>query len=237
MNRRARRDRREKTTCRALVPVCQALTLCSGDVFVTPYSPMLCVVRPDERPTRSGGCSRCIELAGGSPAAVSAGAPRSRPRAAGETPPSEWGVKSPQGAVWLRGGEQVRRPSIKRTLQPRDINNRKVGLAEPLMSRRRPQTAARTGARQDARGVRRRACGHSSMRNRRDPSRRPARGPGGEGTARVGVTTSGVGGPYKPTVKRDRVGRESEGSIVLLTSVEKAGRGKGPCFGHGGVRR
>jgi RNA-directed DNA polymerase len=58
------------------------------------------------------------------------------------------------------------------------------------------------------------------MRNRRCPSRRPA---------------SGEGGPYKPTAKWDRAGRESEGSIVLLTPAEKAGRGKGPCFGRGGV--
>jgi hypothetical protein len=90
------------------------------------------------------------------------------------------------------------------------------------MSRRRPQTAARSGARQDARGVERRACGHSSMRNRRDPSRRP---------------TLGVGDPYKLMAKGDRVGRESEGSIVPPTPVEKAGRGKGPCFGCGCVRR
>ena len=59
---------------------------------------------------------------------------------------------------------------------------------------------------QDARGVGRRACGHSSMRNRRDPSRRP---------------TSGEGDPYKPTVKGDRAGRESEGLIVPLTPVTK----------------
>jgi hypothetical protein len=181
------------------------------------------MVRPDESAPRfygRGFC--CIELAGASPAAVSAGAPRSRPRATGATLASEWGVKSPRGAVRHHGGEPVRRPSMKRTLQPREINTRKVGLAEPLISRRRLQTAARAGARQDARGAGRRACGHSSVRNRRDPSRRP---------------TLGVGGPYKPTVKGDRVGRESEGSIVLLTPVEKAGRGKGPCFGHGCVRR
>lgn len=177
------------------------------------------MVRPDEFAPICCGCGFCcVKLVGESPAAVSAGAPRSRPRATGETLASEWGVKSPRGAVWLRGGEQVRRPSMKRTLQPREIGNRKVGPAEPLISRRRQQTAARTGARQDARGAGRRACGHSSMRNRRDPSRRP---------------TLGVGGPYKPTVKGDRVGRESEGSIVLLTPVEKAGRGKGPCFGRG----
>jgi len=112
---------------------------------------------------------------------------------------------------------------MKRTLQPREIDTRKVGLAEPLMPRRRQQTASvRTGGMQDARGVWRRAWGHSSVRNRRDPSRRP---------------TSGEGGPYKPTAKGDRVGRESEGSIVPVTPVEKAGRGKGPCLGRVGVGR
>ena len=166
------------------------------------------MLRPDESLLRERSDSCCIELAGGSPAAVSAGAPRSRPRASRETVPSEWGVESPQGAVGLLGGEQVRRPSIKLTLQPRDIDTRKVGPAEPLMPRRRQQTASRSGARQDARGVRRRACGHSLMRNRRGPSRRP---------------TSGGGGPYKRNVKRERAGRESEGLIVLLTPVEKIG--------------
>ena len=200
------------------------------------------MVRPDEptvKRTRRG--SRCIELAGESPAAVSAGAPRSRPRASREIAPSEWGVESPQGAVGFPGGEQVRRPSLKRTLQPREINSRKVGLAEPLMSRRRQQTASerrpplagspKSGAMQDARGVGRRACGHSSMRNRRDPSRRPVLG------RRCRATLSGEGGPYKPMAKWDRAGRESEGLIVLLTPVDKAGRGKGPCFGRGGVGR
>ena len=180
------------------------------------------MLRPERTtPLRWGG-SRCIELAGVSPVAVGAGTPRSRPRAPEETPSSEWGVKSPQVVVRLLRGKQVRRPSVKRTLQPRDINTRKVGLAEPLMSRRRQQTASSSGPMQDARGVRRRACGHSSMRNRRDPSRRPA---------------LGEGGPYKPMVKWDRAGRESEGPIVPLTPVEKAGRGKGPCFGRGGVGR
>ena len=75
---------------------------------------------------------------------------------------------------------------------------------------------------QDAHGVWRRARQHSLIRNRRDPSWRP---------------TSGEGDPYKPKVKWGRAGRESEGFIVLLTPVEKAGRGKGPCFGHVGVRR
>ena len=46
----------------------------------------------------------------------------------------------------------------------------------------------------------------------------------------VPAATSGKGDPYKPKVKWDRAGRESEGFIVLTTPAEKAGRGKGPCF-------
>ena len=158
----------------------------------------------------------CIKLAGESPVAANAGEPRSRPRAMGETPSPERGVESPQEAVWLPGGRQVRRPSVMRTLQPREITSRKAGLAEPLMSRRRQKTASGTGAMQDTRGVWRRACGHSWMRNRRDPSRRPA---------------SGVGGPYKPTAKGDRAGRESEGSVVPLTPATKTPvEGRGPAL-------
>ena len=164
------------------------------------------MVRPDRIVQHRLSGSSCIELAGASPVAVSAAAPRSRPRAREEILSSEWGVKSPQRVVGSAGGEQVRRPSIKRTLQPRDIRTRKVGPAEPLMSRRRQQTASASGWVQDARGVRRRACGHRSMRNRRDPSRRP---------------TLGEGAPYKPTAKGDRAGRESEGPVVPMTPVCK----------------
>jgi hypothetical protein len=53
------------------------------------------------------------------------------------------------------------------------------------------------------------------VRNRRDPSRRP---------------TSGAGGPYKPMVKGDRVGRESEGFIVPWTPVERPVEGRGPAL-------
>jgi hypothetical protein len=113
-------------------------------------------------------------------------------------------------------------------LQPREISNRKVGLAEPLMSRRRQQTAYWIGATQDTRGVEGTACGDSSMRNRRDPSR---------------LLTSSEGGPYKPTAKAERAGRESEGFIVpkgrrsLPEKLAKAGGGKEPCFGYGRVWR
>lgn len=60
---------------------------------------------------------------------------------------------------------------------------------------------------------------------------------GAEQERPVPAAKSGEGGPYKPTAKGDRAGRESEGLIVPLTPAEKAGRGKGPCFGHGRVWR
>ena len=147
-----------------------------------------------------------IKLAGASPVAVGTDAPRSRPRAREEIPPPEWGVKSPPGVVQLLGGGQVHRPSQERILQPREIRTRKDGQAEPLMSRRRQQTLRVIGTAEDARGVWRRACGQRLMWNRRDPSRRP---------------TLGAGDPHKPMAKGDRVGRESEGSIVPPTPVTK----------------
>jgi len=75
---------------------------------------------------------------------------------------------------------------------------------------------------QDTYGVRRRARSQSLIRNKRDPSWRP---------------TSGEGGSYKPMAKGNRAGRESEGFIVLTTPANKAGRGKGPCFGRVDVKR
>ena len=74
------------------------------------------MVRPDRAIRLMRGGSRCIELAGASPAAASAGSPRGRSRASRETPPFEWGVRSPPRVVRRAGGEQVRRPSVKRTL-------------------------------------------------------------------------------------------------------------------------
>ena len=51
------------------------------------------------------------------------------------------------------------------------------------------------------------------------------------------AATSGEGDSYKPMAKGNRAGRESEGSIVLTTPVDKTGRGKGPCFGYADVGR
>src|SRR2546430_17190128 len=103
------------------------------------------MLRPDRTVRGNKDGSRYIELTGESPVAGSAEAPRSRPRTEEEIPASEWGVKSPRHVVGWVGGERIRRPSIKRTLQPREIRNRKVALVEPLMSRRRQQTALATG--------------------------------------------------------------------------------------------
>ena len=183
-------------------------------------SPM---VRPDRTAERERGGTCCIGLAGMSPAVVSAGAPRSRPRVTGETSSSEWGVESPPGAVRLLGGGQVHGPSDERTLQPRDIGARKgrAGRAAHVTAKATDCIQNRSDAGRP-RGMEEGTWTTSPMRNRRDPTRRP---------------TLGEGGPYKPRVKGDRAGRESEGSIVPGTPVEKAGRGKGPCFGRDGVRR
>ena len=159
----------------------------------------------------------CVVLAGESPAAVSAGAPRSRARSDGEIRGAERAVESPQEIERSPGGEQRRGPSIKRTLQPREIGPRKGGVAEPIISRRRQQTASeRAGGMQDTPGVWRRARVDSTTRNRRDPTRR---------------LTSSEGRPYKPSAKGAGVGRESEGSVVPMRAVTiTPSEGRGPAL-------
>jgi hypothetical protein len=101
-------------------------------------------------------------------------------------------------------------------LQPREREARKGGMAEPLMSRRRQQTApARSGGVQDVPGVGRRARSDSPTRNRGGPTRPP---------------TSGKDPTYKPKVKWEGVGRESEGLIVLTTPGESREEGEGPAL-------
>ena len=115
---------------------------------------------------------------------------------------AERGVESPRGGrKALAVGSEVAGPMRRRELlQPREIDNRKGGVAEPIMSRRRQQTAPEwTGAAQDTPGVRGGACGEGLAGNRRDPTWRP---------------TLGEGGAYKPSAKGHRAGRESAGSIV-----------------------
>jgi hypothetical protein len=184
------------------------------------------MVRPDaKRPSAlvrdSAGCrARCVGLAGESPAAAIAGEPRSRLQPPGENPSAERSVESPvlERTVTIEPGrgEQSCGPSLKRTLQPRDRSPRKGGMAEPVMSRRRQQTAsARSGGMQDVPGVWRRARSDSPTRNRRDP---PRRSPSDEGAA------------HKPSAKGRRAGRESEGLVVPQRRGESRAEGRGPAL-------
>lgn len=101
-------------------------------------------------------------------------------------------------------------------MQPRESRDPKGGKAEPIMSRRRQQTAPECGAAQDFPGVERRACDDSSTRNRRGPTQRPM---------------SGEGGAHKPSAKGSRAGRESEGSVVLSMPVATTpGEGRDPTL-------
>src|SRR5271170_956877 len=160
------------------------------------------MVRPeDDRPSPWSSCR--VGLAGESPASVSAGAPSSRLREGGEILWPERSVESRPRAIWFSGRKQSRGPNANK---PYSVNpaasrekNPKGEVAEPLMSRRRQQTApGSAGGAQDASGVGGRARDDSSTRNRRDPTWPP---------------TSGEDGSYKPKVKVSRARRESEGFV------------------------
>jgi hypothetical protein len=173
------------------------------------------MLRPEGAQGRRSGVPRCVGLAGGSPAAVGAGAPRSRPRARGEISGSERGVESPPGAMGLLRGEQRCGPNASEPLQPREIEARKGGMAEPIMSRRRQQTALRyrSGA------GRPRGTEGGTWRESGREQERPSP------TADVRRS-----GGYKPKVKSRRVGRESEGPIVPRRPVETREEGRGPAL-------
>lgn len=176
------------------------------------------MVCPDaKRPGGRGAC--CAGHAGESPAAVIAGEPRSRLQPWGEIPTAERSVESPTRE---RGDDRARERGAKlwaqreRTLQPRDISPRKGGTAEPVISRRRRQTApGRSGGVQDVPGVGRRARSESPARNRRGPTRQ---------------LTSSKDRGYKPKAKCRGVGRESEGRVVPQTAGEGRPEGRGPAL-------
>jgi len=160
--------------------------------------------------------ARCVELAGVSPALVIAGEPGSRLQPSGEIPPAERSVESPSAAVWPPGGEQSCGPSLKRTLQPREIGPRKGGVGRAgHVAAKATDCIGRSGAMQDTPGVRRRARSDSSTRNRRGPRWLP---------------TLGEGAVYKWNAKWQRARRESEGLIVPLTPGESRDEGRGPAL-------
>ena len=180
------------------------------------------MVRPD-RIVPKWSNSRCIGLAGESPVAVSAGAPRSRHRAMRETSASEWCVKS----LPLVG-----RPAAKEASSRAQHG---VNLAAPR--HKPPKGRGGRAAHATAKAT------DCIRQNRRDAGRFRSMEegtwtqPNAEQERPVPAATSGEGGSYKPTVKGNCAGRESEGFIVPQTPVENAGRGKGPCFGHAEVGR
>ena len=156
-----------------------------------------------------------VGLAGESPAAVSAGAPRSRLRASREISPSERSVESPQGVVWLSGGEQSCGPNDREPLQPREIGaERRRGRAGHFTAKA-TDWACRTGGAQDPSGVGKAARSDSLVRNRRGPTWRPSTGkdPG-----------------YKPSAKCPGARRESEGLIVPWKPGETRTEGRGPAL-------
>jgi len=166
------------------------------------------MVRPEEDPSPGSPC--CVELAGESPASVSVGAPSSRLRASGEISPFKRSVEGRPRTVWFSARKQSHGPNAIQLFSVNPAASRddhpKGEVAEPLMPRRRQQTALGAESAQDASGVWGRARGESSTRNWRDPTWRP---------------TLGDGGSYKPMVKGSRAGRESEGFVVALTTATK----------------
>ena len=180
------------------------------------------MVRPDANSipvSRWGagiGLACCVELAGGSPALVIAGEPGSRLPPSGEIPPVKRSVESPSVAVRPPSGEQSCGPSLKRTLQPREIGPRKGGVGRAgHVAAKATDCIGRSGAMQDTPGVRRRARSDSSTRNWRGPRRLP---------------TSGEGAAYKWNAKWQRAGRESEGLVVPLTPGESREEERGPAL-------
>lgn len=181
------------------------------------------MVRPDANDPRvlrwgasEDPLARCVELAGVSPALVIAGEPGSRLQPSGEIPPAERSVESPSVAIWPPGGEQSCGPSLKRTLQPREIGPRKGGVGRAgHVAAKATDCIGRSGAMQDTPGVGRRARSDSSTRNRRGPRWLP---------------TLGEGAAYKWNAKWQRARRESEGLIVPLTPGESRDEGRGPAL-------
>ena len=181
------------------------------------------MVRPDRIALNIRSDSCCIGLAGASPAAVGAGAPRSRHRARRETSASEWCVKSLLAVARLAG----------KGANPRAQHQVNLTASRQKPPKGRGGRAAHVTAKAiDCIRHRRKDAGR--LRGREEGTWRQ---PNAEQERPVPAATSGEGDLYKPTVKGDRAGRESEGFIVPWTPVEKAGRGKGSCFGHAGVRR
>ena len=162
------------------------------------------MVRPDERQAKSAlapGASRSgwTILGGVSPLSVSAGAPSSRSRVAGEIVPSQAGCQKPKADMESVDGEQACGPQhkVKSAASSDEQSESRAAhvTAKATLRALHPDGAMSFG------GVWGVARVQRIVRNRRGPSDR---------------SSSRHRGPYKPKVKAEAGQRESEGIVVPL---------------------
>jgi hypothetical protein len=164
----------------------------------------------------------CVRLAGGSPVRVSAEAPGSRPWVGGEIPLPEQGVKSLERREQDRGPQHEVKLAASSDYQPKGAWEGRAGH----VAAKATDSGLESERPLDLPGVGSAGRDESQARNRRDPTRWP---------------TLGEGGPYKPSAKGGRAGRESEGLVVPLKAGSKnrwregallrSGLTRGKCWG------
>ena len=147
--------------------------------------------------------------AGGSPVPVGAGAPGSRPPAAGESPRAEAGRQEPLRREQARGPQHQVKPAASTDEQS---GSRAAHVtAKATITARESGWAGRSG------GVEGAARDQGTARNTRGPSAQPQ---------------SRQSGSYKPEAKASAAQRESEGIKVAKMAVKKNAAGaRGPCSG------
>src|SRR5215207_3525663 len=173
------------------------------------------MVRPEARlPVRR---SCCVGLAGESPVAVSAVAPRSRSPSEGEIRPSKRDVECLARGVRRAAGSNVAGPTRKREPSSLERLTPKGEEAEPFMAGRRQQTALgrRSGA-----GLLR----GSGEGTRRQPDTEQER-------SSSAARTSGRAERTRPSAKPRRAERKSEGFVVpLMPRATTAVEGRDPAL-------
>ena len=182
------------------------------------------MVRPEVTASKSAQARKraeacCTEPAGESPARVIAGEPDSRPQTEGESLLVRAGRRMPPARRKQESGPQHEvKPAASSDSQWGSRAGHVAAKARSAVPA--PERAAGFS------GVGGAARSHGSVRNRRDPSARPA---------------SGQVRSYKPKAKSGVAQRESEGAVVPLKAVaNKAAGGKSPCgarAGDGGTRK
>src|SRR3954465_6436422 len=162
--------------------------------------------------------SRCEDPAGESPASGSAGAPRSRPAAEGETPTAEAGRRKRARQRKLFSTKQARGPQhqVKPAASTDEQSESRAGYfaAKATSLARAPERG------EDLGGVWGAARVQGSSRNTRGPSAQPS---------------SRLGGSNRPGAKAAIAQRKSDGVIVpTMAATNNAAGGKGHERGHVG---